>query len=81
MAKAYPSSSVTVFDLPQVVETAQKHFSQENDAVVFETGEPHSASVTVSTADYGKVEEEVNEPCCILLKISLIFKNKHVRYN
>lgn len=40
MAKAYPSSSVTVFDLPQVVETAQKHFSQENDAVAFQTGEP-----------------------------------------
>lgn len=40
MVKAYPSSSVTVFDLPQVVETAQKHFSQENDAVAFQTGEP-----------------------------------------
>lgn len=39
MAKAYPSSSVTVFDLPQVVGTAQKHFSQENDVVVFQTGE------------------------------------------
>uniref|UniRef100_A0A3Q1FMG4 Acetylserotonin O-methyltransferase n=1 Tax=Acanthochromis polyacanthus TaxID=80966 RepID=A0A3Q1FMG4_9TELE len=39
MAKAYPSSSVTVFDLPQVVETAQKHFSQENDNVLFQTGD------------------------------------------
>ncbi|KAM8736897.1 acetylserotonin O-methyltransferase 2 [Acanthopagrus schlegelii] len=39
MAKAYPSSSVTVFDLPQVVETAQKHFCQENDAVAFQTGD------------------------------------------
>ncbi|KAG8013083.1 Acetylserotonin O-methyltransferase [Nibea albiflora] len=39
MVKAYPSSSVTVFDLPQVVEAAQKHFSQENDAVVFQTGD------------------------------------------
>ncbi|TKS87192.1 Acetylserotonin O-methyltransferase [Collichthys lucidus] len=39
MAKAYPSSSVTVFDLPQVVETAQKHFSQENDAVAFQAGD------------------------------------------
>lgn len=37
--KAYPSSSVTVFDLPQVVESAQKHFSQENDGVVFQSGE------------------------------------------
>ncbi|KAF3700782.1 Acetylserotonin O-methyltransferase [Channa argus] len=39
MAKVYPSSSVTVFDLPQVVETARKHFSQENDAVAFQTGD------------------------------------------
>ncbi|KAK2826742.1 hypothetical protein Q5P01_020956 [Channa striata] len=39
MAKAYPSSSVTVFDLPQVVETAQKHFAQENDTVTFQTGD------------------------------------------
>lgn len=39
VAKAYPSSSVTVFDLPQVVESAQKHFSQENEAVSFETGD------------------------------------------
>uniref|UniRef100_A0A3B4Y5Q6 Acetylserotonin O-methyltransferase n=1 Tax=Seriola lalandi dorsalis TaxID=1841481 RepID=A0A3B4Y5Q6_SERLL len=37
MVKAYPSSSVTVFDLPQVVESTQKHFSQENDAIVFQT--------------------------------------------
>lgn len=39
MAKAYPSSSVTVFDLPQVVETAQKHFCQEDDTVIFQEGE------------------------------------------
>ncbi|XP_069017052.1 acetylserotonin O-methyltransferase 2 [Embiotoca jacksoni] len=39
MSKAYPSSSVTVFDLPQVVETAQKHFCQEDDAVEFQTGD------------------------------------------
>ncbi|XP_038584568.1 acetylserotonin O-methyltransferase 2 [Micropterus salmoides] len=39
MVKAYPSSSVSVFDLPQVVEMAQKHFSQENDAVAFLTGD------------------------------------------
>lgn len=38
MAKAYPSSTVTVFDLQQVVEVAQKHFSQENDAIVFQSG-------------------------------------------
>ncbi|XP_062252489.1 acetylserotonin O-methyltransferase 2 [Platichthys flesus] len=39
MATAYPSSSVTVFDLPQVVETAQRHFSQEDDTIVFQTGD------------------------------------------
>ncbi|XP_062296564.1 acetylserotonin O-methyltransferase 2 [Scomber scombrus] len=39
VAKAYPSSSVTVFDLPKIVETAQKHFCQENDAVSFQSGD------------------------------------------
>ncbi|KAK5857798.1 hypothetical protein PBY51_011018 [Eleginops maclovinus] len=39
MAKAWPSSSVTVLDLPQVVEAAQKHFSQEEDAVDFQSGD------------------------------------------
>lgn len=39
VAKAYPSSSVCVFDLPLVVETAQKHFSQENEAVTFQAGD------------------------------------------
>uniref|UniRef100_A0A3B5BDA1 Acetylserotonin O-methyltransferase n=1 Tax=Stegastes partitus TaxID=144197 RepID=A0A3B5BDA1_9TELE len=45
MAKAYPTSSVTVFDLPQVVETAQKHFSQENDAFSFQTGDFFSGDI------------------------------------
>ncbi|RVE66332.1 hypothetical protein OJAV_G00106460 [Oryzias javanicus] len=45
MAQAYPSSSVTVFDLPQVVEAAQKHFSQENQAVVFQTGDFFSGEI------------------------------------
>ncbi|KAM3594570.1 uncharacterized protein V6R79_009824 [Siganus canaliculatus] len=39
MAKVYPSSSVSVFDLPPVVEMAQKHFHQEGDTVVFQTGD------------------------------------------
>ena len=39
LAKEYPSSSVIVFDLPQVVETAQKHFSEQDDAIVFQSGE------------------------------------------
>ncbi|XP_028251385.1 acetylserotonin O-methyltransferase 2 [Parambassis ranga] len=45
MAKAYPSASVTVFDLPQVVETAQKHFCQEDDAVTFQTGDFFSGEI------------------------------------
>ncbi|XP_033967362.1 acetylserotonin O-methyltransferase 2 [Pseudochaenichthys georgianus] len=39
MAKAWPSSSVTVLDFPQVVEVAQKHFPQEDDAVEFQSGD------------------------------------------
>uniref|UniRef100_A0A1A8FRM3 Acetylserotonin O-methyltransferase n=1 Tax=Nothobranchius korthausae TaxID=1143690 RepID=A0A1A8FRM3_9TELE len=39
MLEAYPSSSVIVFDLPQVVEAAQKHFCQENKAVKFQSGD------------------------------------------
>ncbi|KAG7219879.1 hypothetical protein INR49_018783 [Caranx melampygus] len=45
LVKAYPSSSVMVFDLPQVVESAQKHFSQENDSVVFQSGDFFSGDV------------------------------------
>lgn len=45
MAKAYPSSSVAVFDLPQVVELAQKHFCQENDVITFQTGDFFSGEV------------------------------------
>lgn len=39
LAKEYPSSSVTVFDLPLVVEAAQKHFRLEDDTVVFQSGD------------------------------------------
>ncbi|XP_028994980.1 acetylserotonin O-methyltransferase 2 isoform X2 [Betta splendens] len=45
MAKAYPSSCVSVFDLPQVVETAQKHFSQDNDVFVFQSGDFFSGEI------------------------------------
>ncbi|KAM6912498.1 acetylserotonin O-methyltransferase 2 [Xenentodon cancila] len=45
MARAYPSSSVTVFDLPEVVEAAQKHFSLENDAVAFQSGDFFSGEI------------------------------------
>lgn len=37
--KAFPSSSVTVFDLPHVVEMAQKHFAQDDDNIAFQAGE------------------------------------------
>uniref|UniRef100_A0A3Q3D1P0 Acetylserotonin O-methyltransferase n=1 Tax=Hippocampus comes TaxID=109280 RepID=A0A3Q3D1P0_HIPCM len=38
MVKAYPSSSVTVFDMPAVVEMAAKHFLQENNTLKFQSG-------------------------------------------
>lgn len=39
VVKAFPSSSVTVFDLPHVVEMAQKHFAQDDDNITFQAGE------------------------------------------
>ncbi|XP_054652613.1 acetylserotonin O-methyltransferase 2 [Dunckerocampus dactyliophorus] len=39
LAKAYPSSSVTVFDFLEIVEIARKHFLQENDTFTFESGD------------------------------------------
>ncbi|XP_026164564.1 acetylserotonin O-methyltransferase 2 [Mastacembelus armatus] len=70
MAKAYPSSSVTVFDLPQVVDMAQKHFSQENDAVVFQAGDFFSGEVP--PADLYILARIIHdwpeEKCLILLK-------------
>ncbi|XP_061898358.1 acetylserotonin O-methyltransferase 2 isoform X1 [Entelurus aequoreus] len=39
LARAYPSSSVTVFELPRVVEMARKHFPQENDTFAFHSGD------------------------------------------
>ncbi|KAM8833675.1 acetylserotonin O-methyltransferase 2 [Synchiropus picturatus] len=39
MKKAYPSSSITVFDLPRVVEMSRKHFPQESDEVAFVSGD------------------------------------------
>lgn len=38
-SKEYPSSSVTVFDLPSVTEAAQKHFIQEDDNISFQSGD------------------------------------------
>ncbi|XP_061158098.1 acetylserotonin O-methyltransferase 2 [Syngnathus typhle] len=39
LAKAYPSSSVTVFDMPAVVETASQHFLRESDTFTFQSGD------------------------------------------
>ncbi|MGH0171731.1 UNVERIFIED_CONTAM: hypothetical protein FKN15_007753 [Acipenser sinensis] len=39
LAKAYPGSTVTVFDLPKVVEVAKKHFSVPDDSIAFQEGD------------------------------------------
>ncbi|XP_061652013.1 acetylserotonin O-methyltransferase 2 isoform X1 [Phyllopteryx taeniolatus] len=39
IAKAYPSSSVTVFDMPAVVEMATKHFLRADDTFTFQSGD------------------------------------------
>uniref|UniRef100_A0A8B9HCX7 Acetylserotonin O-methyltransferase n=1 Tax=Astyanax mexicanus TaxID=7994 RepID=A0A8B9HCX7_ASTMX len=39
LAKAYPASTVTVLDLPKVVQTAQKHFIQSDDTIRFQEGD------------------------------------------
>ncbi|KAF5895332.1 acetylserotonin O-methyltransferase-like [Clarias magur] len=39
LAKTYPASTLTVLDLPQVVQIARKHFCQSDDAVVFQEGD------------------------------------------
>ncbi len=38
LAKEYPSSTVTVLDLPAVVQTAQRHFAQQDDTICFQEG-------------------------------------------
>lgn len=61
MGKAYPSSSVVVFDLPAVVEAAQKHFPQEGGAVAFESGEDQPSHFRTGS---------VLDPC-VLTKLTL----------
>ncbi|XP_077586736.1 acetylserotonin O-methyltransferase 2 [Stigmatopora nigra] len=39
LTKAYPSSSVVVFDMPVVVEMATKNFLRENDTFTFSSGD------------------------------------------
>ncbi|KAI5102714.1 acetylserotonin O-methyltransferase, partial [Silurus meridionalis] len=39
LSKAYPASTVTVLDLPKVIQTAQKHFCQSDDTIKFLEGD------------------------------------------
>ncbi|XP_055721641.1 acetylserotonin O-methyltransferase 2 [Salvelinus fontinalis] len=39
LSKAYPSSSVTVLDLPTVIQTARQHFCEQDDTIVFQEGD------------------------------------------
>ncbi|XP_062326329.1 acetylserotonin O-methyltransferase 2 [Osmerus eperlanus] len=39
LARAYPSSSVTVLDLPKVIHMAREHFSEEGDTILFQEGD------------------------------------------
>ncbi|XP_034153313.1 acetylserotonin O-methyltransferase 2 [Esox lucius] len=39
LSKAYPSSIVTVLDLPKVIQIARQHFSEQDDAIVFQEGD------------------------------------------
>ncbi|KAA0711188.1 Acetylserotonin O-methyltransferase [Triplophysa tibetana] len=39
IAKEYPSSTVMVLDLPEVIQSAQRHFAQQNDTICFQEGD------------------------------------------
>ncbi|XP_023207958.1 acetylserotonin O-methyltransferase-like isoform X2 [Xiphophorus maculatus] len=70
MARAYPASSVTVFDLPEVVEAAQKHFKQEDSGVTFQSGDFFSGEIP--SADLYVLARVIHdwpeEKCLALLK-------------
>ncbi|XP_056152146.1 acetylserotonin O-methyltransferase 2 [Lampris incognitus] len=75
MAKAYPSSSVTVFDLPQVVETAQKHFSEEDDTIIFQAGDFFDGDIP--SADLyilARIIHDWNEDKCLKL-LKKVYEN------
>ncbi|XP_071375838.1 acetylserotonin O-methyltransferase 2 [Centroberyx affinis] len=68
MAKAYPSSSVTVFDLPQVVETAQKHFSEDDDTIGFQAGDFFSGEIPPADLYVlARIIHDWNEEKCLKL--------------
>ncbi|KAM9355803.1 acetylserotonin O-methyltransferase 2 [Pholidichthys leucotaenia] len=70
MARVYPLSSVTVFDLPQVVEMAKKHFSQENDAVAFQAGDFFTGEIPAADLYILAriIHDWAEEKCLTLLK-------------
>nr|XP_055027570.1 acetylserotonin O-methyltransferase 2 [Misgurnus anguillicaudatus] len=39
LAKEYPSSTITVLDLPDVIQSALRHFAQEGDTIRFQEGD------------------------------------------
>ncbi|XP_058254945.1 acetylserotonin O-methyltransferase 2 [Hemibagrus wyckioides] len=39
MAKAYPASTLTVLDMPKVIQMSQKHFCQSDDTIKFQAGD------------------------------------------
>ncbi|KAM9777882.1 acetylserotonin O-methyltransferase 2 [Neosynchiropus ocellatus] len=66
--KAYPSSSITVYDLPHVVEMSQKHFPQESDEVAFVSGDFFDDDLP--TADLyvlARIIHDWNEEKCLTL--------------
>ncbi|XP_051942953.1 acetylserotonin O-methyltransferase 2 isoform X2 [Hippocampus zosterae] len=70
IVKAYPSSSVTVFDLPAVVDMATKHFLLENNTLTFQSGDFFNDELP--TADLYVLARILNdwpeEKCLKLLK-------------
>uniref|UniRef100_H3D4D1 Acetylserotonin O-methyltransferase n=1 Tax=Tetraodon nigroviridis TaxID=99883 RepID=H3D4D1_TETNG len=68
VAKACPSSSVTVFDLPRVVEMAQKHFAQDGDTVAFQAGDFFSDELPPADLYIlGRIIHDWTEEKCLML--------------
>eukprot|EP00066_Takifugu_rubripes_P001593 XP_003962881.1 PREDICTED: acetylserotonin O-methyltransferase-like [Takifugu rubripes] len=66
--KAFPSSSVTVFDLPHVVEMAQKHFAQDDDNIAFQAGDFFSDQLPPADLYIlGRIIHDWTEEKCLML--------------
>ncbi|XP_006629689.1 acetylserotonin O-methyltransferase 2 [Lepisosteus oculatus] len=48
LSRAYPDSSVIIFDLPRVVQASKKNFSQPSDTFTFQEGDFFSGEVPVA---------------------------------